>query len=73
MSVPCSPVTTSWERADLLTLLCLWFLVRFATSPYGAPGQVWYFMVMIPEWFMPSSSFIVCFATFQYGVSGQVR
>ena len=49
LSVPCSLVTTCWERADLLTLLCVMFLCVFVTFPYGVPGQVWYLTVSIPD------------------------
>ena len=49
MSVPCSLVITCWERADLLTLLCVMFPCVFVTFPYGVPGQVWYLIVTIPD------------------------
>ena len=41
-------VVTSWERADLLALVCgvlLW--VRH--FPFGILGQVWYLIVSIPD------------------------
>ena len=49
MSVPCSLVITCWERADLLTLLCVMFPCVFVTFPYSVPGQVWYSIVSIPD------------------------
>ena len=42
------PVVTCWERADLLALVCgvqLW-VCHF---PIGILGQVWYFIVSIPN------------------------
>ena len=35
LSVPRSFVITSWERADLLALLCVMFSYVFVTFPYG--------------------------------------
>ena len=43
LSVPCSPVVTYSERADLLALLCVMFSCDFITFQYGVLGQVWYF------------------------------
>ena len=39
----------SWERADLLALLCVEFSCIFVTFPYGVQGQVWYLIVLIPD------------------------
>ena len=39
---------TSWERTDLLALLCVIFPCIFATFLYGVSGQVWYSVVSIP-------------------------
>ena len=55
LSVPCDLVITCWERADLLALLCVSFLVCFFTFPYGVPGQVtvWYLIASIPDLCVP--------------------
>ena len=51
-SVPCSLVVTSWERADLLALLC--FLVFLSLSQLVfRPGQLWYLIVLIPDLYLP--------------------
>ena len=42
MSVYCSLVITSWERAGILALLYEVFSCAFFTFPYGVLGQVWY-------------------------------
>ena len=42
MSVYCSLVVTSWERAGLLALLYLRLSCVFVTFQYGVLGQVWY-------------------------------
>ena len=49
VSVPCGPVVTCWERADLLALLYEIFSCVFATFPYGVLCQVWYLIVWIPD------------------------
>ena len=49
-SVPCSLVTC-WEKADLLALVCVLFVVAL---PIDVPGQVWYMIVSITD-FLPSS------------------
>ena len=49
LSVPCSLVVTSWERADLLAFLCVMCSCVFVTFPYDVPGQVWYLIVSIPD------------------------
>ena len=49
LSVPCSIVVISWERADLLALLFVVLSSVFVTFPYGVLGQVWYLIVSIPE------------------------
>ena len=49
LSVPCGLVFTSWERADLLAILCVMIFVCFVTFLYGVLGQVWYLNVSIPD------------------------
>ena len=49
LSVPYSLVITSWERADLLALLCVMFSCVLVTFPYGVLGQMWYLIVSIPD------------------------
>ena len=44
MSVPCNLVVTCCERADVCDVL-----LYFVTFPYGVLGQVWYFIVWIPD------------------------
>ena len=39
----------TWERAELLALLCVMFSCVFVTFPYGVPGQAWYSIVSIPD------------------------
>ena len=58
LSVPCSLVVSCWERADLLALLCVMFSCVFVTFPYHVLGQVWYFIVSIPDVFMLSYFYI---------------
>ena len=41
ISVHCNLVITCWERPDCV--LC------FVTFRYGAPGQVWYLIISIPD------------------------
>ena len=41
----CLFIATCWERAYLLALLYVIFLVRFDTFPCGVLGQVWYMIV----------------------------
>ena len=41
-------VVTSWEWADLLTLLYVMFSCVFVTFPYSVLGQVWCLIVSIP-------------------------
>ena len=53
LSVPCSTVTTCWERADLLALLCVKISRVFVTFQYGVPGQVRYLIVSIPYIYLP--------------------
>ena len=48
-SVYCSLVVTCWEKADLLALLCLMFSFAYVTFPCGVLGQVWNFIVSIPD------------------------
>ena len=45
----CSLVVACWERADLLALLFVIFLVTF---PYCVLGQVWYLIVSIPDLYL---------------------
>ena len=47
MSVHCSLVVASCERADLLALLYVMF--SCVTFPYGVLGQVWYLIVSISD------------------------
>ena len=49
LSVSCSLVISCLERADLLALLCEMFPCVCVTFPCGVSGQVWYFIVMIPD------------------------
>ena len=53
LSVPGSLLITYWERADLLTLLCVVVNKCFVTFPYGISGQVWYLIVSIPDLCLP--------------------
>ena len=46
---------TCWERADLLTLLCVAFSCVFFTFPYSALGRVWYWIVLILDHCLPLS------------------
>ena len=41
-------VVNSWERADLLALICDVYC-GFVTFPCGILGQVWYLIVSIPD------------------------
>ena len=41
-------VVTSWEKADLLALVC-GVLVLVCYFPIGILGQVWYLIVSIPD------------------------
>ena len=47
-SVHCCLVVTCWERADLLALVCD-VNCGFSTFQCGILGQVWYFIVSIPD------------------------
>ena len=50
LSVSCSPVVISWERADLLALLYVIFSCVCVLFPYGIVlGQVWYLVVSISD------------------------
>ena len=49
MSVYCSLVVTCWGRADFLALLCSAFSCAFVSFTNGVLGQVWYFIVSIPD------------------------
>ena len=53
LSVHCSLVVACWEMADLLALLFVVFYFVFVTSPCGVLGQVWFVVVLIPD-FLPS-------------------
>ena len=46
--IHCSLVVTCWERAEILTLLCVMFYYVFDTFPCGVPGQVWCLIVLFP-------------------------
>ena len=48
VSVHCWLMVTSWERADLLALVVMFYCV-FVTFPCGIQGQVWYLIVSIPD------------------------
>ena len=41
-------VVASWERADLLALVGDVYCI-FVTFPYGILGQVWYLIVLFPD------------------------
>ena len=45
LSVPC----TCWETAELLAVLCVMFSNVSVSFPYGVLGQVWHFIVSIPD------------------------
>ena len=49
LSVPCGLMLTCLERADLLAFLCVMFSCVFLVFPYGVLGQVWYWIVTIPD------------------------
>ena len=42
-------MVTNWERTDLLALSFVMFSCVFVTLPYGALGQVWNLIVLIPD------------------------
>ena len=46
-------MVTCWERADLLSLVCVVFSCVFVTFPYGVLDQVWYLIVLIPDLWPP--------------------
>ena len=48
LPVHCSLVSTYWERADLLVILCVMFSCVFV-FPYGVPGQARNLIIAIPE------------------------
>ena len=47
-SVHCCLVVTLRERADLLALVC-YVYCDLVTYPFGILGQVWFFIVSIPD------------------------
>ena len=49
LSVLCSLVVNSWQRAGLFSLLCVTFYCVFVTFPCGVLGQVWYLIVSISD------------------------
>ena len=49
LSVHCSFVVTCWERASLITLLCVMIYCVFVTYPRGVLDQAWYLIVLIPD------------------------
>ena len=49
LSVHCSLVVTCWERAGLFALLYVMFYCVLVTFPCGVLGQVWCFIVSIPD------------------------
>ena len=52
LSVPCNLVSTCWNRADLLTFLCVMLSCVSVTFPYGVLGQMWYLIVSIPDLYL---------------------
>ena len=66
MSVYCSLVVNCWEKADLLALLCVMFSFAFVCFPCGVLGQVWNFIVSIPDlclllYFVEVKTFVLVF------------
>ena len=49
LSVHCSLVVTCWEKADLLAVLYVMFYCVFVPFQCGFLGQVWCFIVSIPD------------------------
>ena len=47
-SFHCCLVVTCWERADLLALVGDVYCI-FVTFPFGILGQVWYLIVLFPN------------------------
>ena len=58
-SVYCCLVSTCWERADLLALVCD-VLLCVCCFPIGILGQVWYLIVSIPD--LCPLTYFVCLA-----------
>ena len=48
LSVHCCLMTSCWEMADLLALVCDVYCIS-VTFPCGILGQVWYLIVLIPD------------------------
>ena len=55
------PLVTCWEKADLKALLYVMFSCVFVTLQCGILGQVWYFIVSIPDIFLLTYSFYLLF------------
>ena len=49
LTVQCSPLVTCLERADLLALLCVMFLLYFVTFSCSVLVHLWYLIVLIPD------------------------
>ena len=47
LSFPCSLVSTCWERADILALVC--DVSGVFPFQYGVSGQAWYLLISIPD------------------------
>ena len=65
LSVPCSPVITCWEGANLFALLNELFLcASLFTFPFGILGQVWFLIVLILD--LCQFLYFVSFLVWQY-------
>ena len=49
MSASSNLVVTVWLMADLLAFLCVIFSSALCLLPFGVLGQLWYFIVQIPD------------------------
>ena len=49
VSIPCNLVVTYWERADLLAIVYLVFLLCCVTFLHSVLNQAWYLIVSIPD------------------------
>ena len=49
LSIPCNPVVTCLEMADLLAFLNVMFSCVLVTLPYVILGLVWSLIVSIPD------------------------
>ena len=57
LSVHCSLVVISWERAGLLALLYVMF--HCVTFLFGVLDQLWYLIVLIPDLCLLSYLYVV--------------